>query len=181
MGNDIKLHLGCGNVNLEGFLHIDLGPYSHVDYRSSVDDLNMFQDNTVSLIYAAHVLEHFSRRDIDQVLAEWFRVLKKGGILRLAVPDFKACVDQYLENGEDLGEILGLLIGGHKDEYDRHGMIFDERSLSDYLQAAGFSEWDRYDWQKLNHAHIDDFSKAYLPHMDKEHGKLMSLNVEAIK
>ncbi|MBA7517203.1 hypothetical protein ES705_09256 [subsurface metagenome] len=181
MGEDIRLHLGCGDVNLEGFLHIDLGPYSHVDYRTSVDVLDMFQDNTVSLIYAAHVLEHFSRHDIERVLTEWYRVLKKGGILRLAVPDFRACVDRYLENGGDLTEILGLLIGGHKDEYDRHGMIFDERLLSDYLQRAGFSKWYRYDWRKVDYAHIDDFSQAYLPHMEKGHGRLMSLNVEAIK
>lgn len=181
MDKDIKFHLGCGNKFIEGFIHIDILEFPHVDHRTSIDNLEMFESDSVSLIYAAHVLEHFSRNDIDRVLAEWYRVLKRGGILRLAVPDFKACVDQYLENGEDLSEIMGLLIGGHKDKYDRHGKIFDERLLTVYLQRVGFSSYQRYDWKQVDHAHIDDFSKAYLPHMDKENGRLLNLSMEAVK
>jgi hypothetical protein len=28
---------------------------------------------------------------------------------------------------------------------------------------------------------MDDYSQSYLPHMDKENGTLMSLNLEAVK
>ncbi|WP_274607870.1 MULTISPECIES: class I SAM-dependent methyltransferase [Thiorhodovibrio] len=41
--------------------------------------------------------ESFERRDFRAVLAEWRRVLKPGGILRLAVPDFAACAKLYHE------------------------------------------------------------------------------------
>jgi len=46
---------------------------------------------------------------------------------------------------------------------------------------VGFKEVVRYDWRKTEHFYVDDYSQAYLPHMDKTNGKLMSLNVEAIK
>ena len=45
----------------------------------------------------------------------------------------------------------------------------------------GFKEVYRYDWRETEHSNIDDFSQAYIPHMDKENGELMSLNIEAIK
>ena len=35
--------------------------------------------------------------------------------------------------------------------------------------------------ERLKHSDIDDYSQAYIPHMDKDNGTLMSLNVEAIK
>jgi len=46
---------------------------------------------------------------------------------------------------------------------------------------VGFRHIRRYDWRATDHAWLDDFSQAYLPHLDKERGTLVSLNVEAIK
>ncbi|MBI5049143.1 MAG: methyltransferase domain-containing protein [Deltaproteobacteria bacterium] len=176
----MKLHLGCGNRRIDGFIHIDLMDYEYIDYKSSADKLGFIKDGTVDLIYASHLLEHFGRNEIEKVLTEWHRVLKRGGILRLAVPNFEAIVNVYMKN-KNLEELLGLLIGGQKNEYDFHKMIFDERLLKRSLLKAGFSKAYRYDWRKTEHCNIDDFSQAYLPHMDKEKGILMSLNLEAVK
>jgi hypothetical protein len=38
-----------------------------------------------------------------------------------------------------------------------------------------------YDWRKTEHSKFDDHSQAYIPHMDKDHGTLISLNVECTK
>ena len=45
----------------------------------------------------------------------------------------------------------------------------------------GFSDIQEWNWRKVDHGHIDDYSQAYLPHMDKDDGLLMSLNIEAKK
>ena len=58
-------------------------------------------------------------------------------------------------------------------------MVFDEKSLTAYLKEAGFSEVYRWDWRSTGHAGMDDYSQAYLPHMDKDSGVLVSLNLEA--
>jgi hypothetical protein len=60
-------------------------------------------------------------------------------------------------------------------------MIFDFATLKAGLEQAGFGDVRRYDWRKteLGKLGIDDYSQAYLPHMDKENGRLMMLNVEA--
>ncbi|HAI38830.1 MAG TPA: methyltransferase, partial [Maribacter sp.] len=39
----------------------------------------------------------------------------------------------------------------------------------------------KYDWRQTEHAKFDDHSQAYIPHMDKENGTLISLNIEAVK
>ncbi len=60
-------------------------------------------------------------------------------------------------------------------------MIFDEPLLTEMLRATGFREVRWWDWRETNHAHIDDYSQAHLPHLDKEIGRLMSLNLEGVK
>jgi predicted SAM-dependent methyltransferase len=139
------------------------------------------RDGSVSLIYASHVLEHFGRYAYQDVLKEWFRVLAPGGILRLSVPDFAACAAIYYESGlvDGLSGLVGLVVGGQRNEYDFHKMVFDEAFLRRELAAIGFREVRRWDWRATEHAHIDDYSQAYIPHLDKQGGRLMSLNLEA--
>ena len=177
----MKLHLGCGKKYIKGFKHVDLLDYSHIDYKVSVDNLSFAKDNSVELIYASHVLEHFGRDEYEKVLDEWYRVLKIDGILRIAVPDFKSIVNYYNKTA-DMESLLGLVVGGQKfGEYDYHKMIFDEGFLKNKLKDVGFKSISKYEWRNVSHANVDDFSQAYLPHMDKKNGMLMSLNMEATK
>ena len=176
----MKLHLGCGKKYIKGFIHVDLLELDHIDYKTSVDKLYFAPDNSIDLIYTSHLLEHIGRHEFKKVLVEWYRVLKPSGVLRVAVPDFEALISHYHIN-HNLQEILGLLMGGQKDEYDYHKMIFDEDSLTEALIDVGFKSVCKYDWRETEHNDLDDFSQAYLPHMDKKKGMLMSLNMEAIK
>ena len=64
----MKLHLGCGDKYLEGFIHCDIRKYEHIDYVINLNDLSTFKDNSVDEIYACHVLEHFGRFEIEDVL-----------------------------------------------------------------------------------------------------------------
>ena len=108
-----------------------------------------FEDSSIDLVYSCAVIEHVGRREWVDLLKDWRRVLKPGG--------------------------------GQKDDYDWHGMIFDFKTLERGLIEAGFENIRRYDWREteLGRLGIDDYSMAYLPHMDKENGRLMMLNVEA--
>ncbi len=146
----------------------------------------MIDDETVDLIYACHVLEYFDRVEVLDVLREWRRVLNPSGILRLAVPDFRELSSVYQHYG-DLGLILGPLFGrweitsGSADQRIYHRTVYDFNALRDVLESAHFTGVRRYDWRETVHKDYDDFSQAYIPHMDKENGQLISLNVEAAK
>ena len=181
---EIKLHLGCGHRFIEGFVHIDAQRFEHIDHVGSVANLDQFAVGSVNLIYACHVLEHFGRHEYMSVLREWFRVLRPGGVLRLSVPDFAKSVNLYLDDKPSTGgmeALWGALVGGQDNELDFHKIVFDRETLENSLIEAGFASTRLWDWRATDHAHVDDHSQAYHPHMDKDNGMLMSLNVEAVK
>jgi hypothetical protein len=76
---------------------------------------------------------------------------------------------------------MGLLYGGQTYPENFHYCTWDFATLQKDLEDLGLTNVQRYNWRETEHAHIDDFSQAYLPHMDKESGYLMSLNIEATK
>ena len=176
----MKLHLGCGSKYIPGWTHVDVVDYPHIDIRHSIDNLPMIANETVDVIYACHVLEHFMRREVGRVLVEWHRIIRPGGVLRVAVPDFDELIDLYKDTG-DLSHIIGPLFGRQDYLYNFHYMVYDYKTLSRVLCEAGFLDVRVYDWRKTEHAFLDDFSQSYWPHMDKEKGTLLSLNVEATK
>ena len=172
---ETRLNLGCGKRIMPNFINIDIQ-----DFRGAVigDATKLdYSDHSVDLIYACHILEHFKRDKILDVLKEWYRVLKLGGKLQVAVPNFPAVVDVY----QKYGFIMNTLCGGQRDEYDIHYIMFDEALLGAYLKVAGFKNIHRYDWRQTDHADFDDYSQAYYPHMDKESGINISLNMEGTK
>ena len=176
----MKLHVGCGDVILPGWVNLDLENLPGIDIQDDIRELRKIQDGTCEIIYASHVLEHVGRDEFEDVLKVWNKKLKIGGILRLAVPDFEKAVQWYLKYGKIL-DVTGLVSGGQKTKYDYHHMIFDRKFLSEVLEKCGFKDVHEWDWRKVEHGKFDDYSQSYLPHMEKENGLLMSLNLECIK
>jgi len=176
----IKLHLGCGNKKIEGYVNVDCRYLPSVDVVDNVRFLRSFKENSVDVVYASHVLEHFSRWDYQQALERWYALLKPTGILRIAVPDFKQIAKYYLKTGR-LRDVSGMLYGGQDYLENNHFWCWDYEELKKDLLNIGFSDVRRYNWRDTEHKYVDDFSQSYLPHMSKENGILMSLNVECKK
>lgn len=176
----MKLHLGCGKNILPTWTNLDIEQLPGVDIVDDIRLLNKIPDKTCDMIYASHVLEHVRRREFESVLKLWNKKLKINGILRLAVPDFEKAVMWYLKT-KKIVDILGLVSGGQKNEFDFHNMVFDRKFLTDVLKQCGFDEIREWDWRKVDHSNYDDYSQSYFPHMDKENGILVSLNLEAKK
>jgi predicted SAM-dependent methyltransferase len=178
----IKLHLGCGKRNFgSDWIHIDGGSFTHLEYYD-VTRLE-FGNNTVDTIYASHLIEYFSRNEIGPILNEWNRVLTPNGTLRVAVPDFESMSNLYVKSKLPLASILGPLYGELKmgESTIYHKTVYDFESISRLFLDHGFTNAHRYDWRETDHSEHDDHSQAYIPHMDKEHGTLISLNVECQK
>ena len=178
----IKIHLGCGWRNFgKDWHHIDGGDYDHLD---SHDIFNLpFNNDSVDLIYASHVIEYFDRKEIIPILNNWKNKLKSGGILRLAVPNFETISKLYQQDLIPLDSFLGPLYGKMKmgNETIYHKTTYDFNSLNSVLKECGFTKVDYYNWRETEHSNFDDHSQAYIPYMDKDNGVLISLNVEAIK
>ena len=79
-----KLHVGCGQVALPGWVNIDNQPLRGVDRVLDVTQGLPFRD--VSFIFAEHFIEHLSWEDGLKFLKECRRALSDGGVLRLSTP-----------------------------------------------------------------------------------------------
>ena len=108
----IRLHLGCGNIYLNDFVNIDIdNPAADANY----DAFKLpYKDNSVSLILASHIIEHFKYQDHIPLLMEWHRVLMPGCWLIIEAPNLEEGCKHFLEEKDDhkrLTEIFPQIFG----------------------------------------------------------------------
>lgn len=68
-------------------LNIDCRPLPNLNFIADVKRLSMFESNYFDYILASDVIGHFPAAETEQILLEWFRVLKQGGTAELKFPD----------------------------------------------------------------------------------------------
>jgi len=177
-----KVHLGCWKRDFPGYINVDICDLPHIHYKSTIDKLPFFEDNSIDYIYCSHALEYYDSIEALDVLKEWKRVMKNGAKLRVCVPDFDPLIQVY-KSTNDIDKIIGPLYGRMLigDKFIYHKTAYNFTKLSNLLSKLGFRNICKYDWRITDHANFDDHSQAYYPSMDKENGLLVSLNVECEK
>ena len=94
------LNLGCGSRYDNTWTNIDfVSSNSNVIAHNLVSGIPC-EENSFDVVYHSHVLEHFTKDDGNKFLMECYRVLKPGGIIRIAVPDLERIAKEYLKNLE---------------------------------------------------------------------------------
>jgi SAM-dependent methyltransferase len=97
----IKLNLGCGDKILSGYINVDVVPEraSQVpDVICDVRSLSVFESGYADEILAVHVVEHFWRWEVVDILKEWVRVLKPGGVMILECPNLLSACQEFIRN-----------------------------------------------------------------------------------
>lgn len=149
-----RFNIGCGGYGHEGWLNCDLDPlredYLFVDATRPLP----FPDACADRIFTEHMIEHLALDDAQRFLAECARVLKPGGLLRVATPD----LDRFLSlfSGKDaLGAAYeswlsnlyfpgipyrteAMVLNNMLSNFG-HRFVFDERTMTLALEAAGFT------------------------------------------
>jgi len=112
------------------------------------------EDGACSRVYADNVIEHLPLRAGRAMLAEAYRCLQPGGVIRLVTPDIRKHVELYLtgspEVREEVGSYykqLGLTVEHPVDlvripigSFGHHtGYVYDFATLRKELEAAGFT------------------------------------------
>ena len=95
----VSLHLGCGNIYIPGFVNVDIQPSPATDFVCDAYSLAV-RDNSLDIIYASALLEHFGRWEWRGALEHWYSKLTVGGLLRVSTVNFKAICERYIETEE---------------------------------------------------------------------------------
>ncbi len=194
-GRSAKLHLGCGLVTPEGWLNVDgslnarlarlpwlralLGAAGLISKEAAAATWSRsilhhdvrrplpWPDGAFECVYASHLLEHLYLNQGRRLLAECFRVLRPGGVVRIVVPDLHVCAEAFLAGKTDSalamphgcakspGDNFNLLVIYHgvdepggpwgtrwyhrRNTFHQHKWMYDEPSLSARLREAGFT------------------------------------------
>lgn len=160
-----KLNLGCGRNIMPGWINADLT--AHVPEVFTMDATRPFPfpDNSFDYVFSEHMFEHLDLYGQQNMMRECHRVLRPGGILRLAMPNFDFLID--LVNNPD-SEInrryldwsyrLFILnkVGYEVDRKDYpvfvvnnfmhdwgHKFIHSANSLKDMALSSGFCKGER--------------------------------------
>lgn len=150
----VKLNLGSFSVMFYyGWTNIDIydlssfaSNYGYLFKQHDVRKGLPYDDNVVDIIFSSHLIEHLTYDDGRAFVAECYRVLKPGGVLRLSCPDARKLMQMYNEGAlsefdeinegchaapSQIEKFWSLIAPNHLSAYDRD-MICSE------LEAVGF-------------------------------------------
>lgn len=151
-----RLHVGCGNILLEGWLNITYetrekygeirrsgrGWWLNYDVRKKLP----FNDGTIQYIAGSHFIEHLDLNEGMDFFREAFRVMKKGGVIRVSCPDLGVYARHYISGNKDFFE----------NSFIRQACTFQNAVTSGEIFAAkaydsgGAHKWF-YDFDSLKH------------------------------
>ena len=125
------VELGCGygdfinSVKAEKKIAVDINDCEEflsndvIFYKKDVTDLEFINEDSGDLVFASNLVEHLVWEEIDKMIHEIIRILKKNSKLILIQPNYRLCASNYF------------------DDYT-HRTIFSDVSLRDYLKSQGF-------------------------------------------
>lgn len=150
MNNDIKLNLGVGMKGEADYINIDARELPGVDIICDIRKLP-FTANEISEIKAEHLIEHFTLIEFENdILPNWFNVLKVGGKLRLVTPNIEQMSIKLYENEISFDEFREVVFGGQEYVGNYHYNMFSTNSLTTSLAKSGFSKIEIVDACRRN-------------------------------
>lgn len=208
LNHKICLNVGCGLDAPDQWLNIDASPSlriskllivgkmfsrvlnfpkwpSSVQCGDLIKGIRGIKPGSCELIFASHILEHLSFRDLHTALERIYVYLQPGGTARVIVPDLKKCVSVYLkelENNQHAGQAAVSFMKNsglgqeesqrnlyqkirHSFGHSQHKWLWDFPSLSLAFKEHGFvkirlctyGDWcdDRFKFVESKERHID--------------------------
>lgn len=179
-----KVHFGAGNNILDGWLNTDLTPMSESVMRLDTTRPLPFLPGSADYLYSEHHLEHMTEAAGLSFLHECFRVLKRGGVLRVATPNLTKIADPgmvHQDGGPEYLEFISRTFGGRSADWCfminnlfynwGHRHLYDVSRLMTLLADVGFDSIETAGYKASQHTPLQnlemhgEFLESLKPHI----------------
>ncbi len=150
-----RLHVGCGDNELPGWLNTELCPRGGQIFLDATRPFPL-PDSTFASVYSEHMIEHIAAGQAETMLSECFRVMTPGAVIRIVTPDL-AFLLRLLESppAPDVAAYIRYSLDAHRlqapaadgvyvfNNFVRawgHQFIHTEATLRALMARAGFEE-----------------------------------------
>lgn len=172
-----RLHLGCGENYLKGYVNIDFPPTKHTIQKSSIADKYAdlktlrYPAKSVNEIRLHHTFEHFIRSEAIALFASWHSWLKPGGKIHIEVPDFDATsklILKFLTKDHDKKVAIRHIFGSNEAEWATHYDGWSAKRLEEICKLFGFQVLEMNKSAYLSTKNITVIAKKVGPSQKKD-------------
>jgi predicted SAM-dependent methyltransferase len=140
-----RLNWGCGEHVAPGWINSDVKDTPEVDLVADIREGLPIATGSLDYVVSVHALPELGYAELPVALQELRRVLKPGGVLRLALPDLDRAIDAYRRGDEayfkvdpeDVSSLGGRLIA-QMLWYGHSRSLFTVDFVEELLAEAGF-------------------------------------------
>lgn len=156
-GEELRVALGSGTTPPDGWVGLDFHRKGDNVYKADLRMPLPLRDASVSAVLAEHVLEHLFYDELEPLMAELWRVIRPGGVLRVVSPDACAIArlvlagpearhtaeveyDRGIHRWPDDGLAWARSINRVSHQWGQHKSLLSAAMLEPLLEAAGFAD-----------------------------------------
>ncbi|MBO0729251.1 MAG: hypothetical protein J2P57_08320 [Acidimicrobiaceae bacterium] len=161
----LRLNLGCGHIPMDGYVNVDGRALPGVDVVAEVGSLPI-DPGEVAEIRSSHLLEHFPRWQLDQLLRYWIDLLQPGGLFVAVVPDAESMIRTFVTGEVAWEDLKEVTYGSQEYSGDFHFTMFSQYDLTTALKSAGFVDVKIAEAGRRNGACLEMEAVAYKPTAD---------------
>jgi len=175
-----RLNWGCGDWTIPGWINVDIKEHPGIDIVSDIRDGLPLDSDSIDYAVAIHSLPEIPFTELVPTLDELRRVLKPGGVLRIALPDLDKGIEAYHRRDstyfkvpDEDAESVGAKFVTQMVWYGYSRSLFTHEFIEEQLLKAGFTSVQHCTFKQTASAHPEI---VRLDNREQE-----SLFVEAVK
>lgn len=165
----VMLNVGCGTDYKKEWINIDNNTDNNIEKLDLNWDMRKplpFEADSVDFIFNEHFFEHLSVEEGQTAMKDLLRILKPGGVMRIAMPDLESVVDHYLNvplNKDPVIKQFNMDYIQTRAEWMNmsfrwwgHEWLYDWEELERRLRQAGFTKMKRCKLRKSKYPELSN-------------------------
>ena len=179
-GDVRRLNWGCGEWAIPGWINADIKDDEGIDIVGDIRDGLPLDSDSIDYAVSIHSLPEIPFTEIVPTLKELRRVLKPGGVLRLALPDLDKGIEAYHRKDKEYFKVpdeeaksVGAKFVTQMVWYGYSRSLFVPDFVEELLQRAGFD--------RVNHCAYRKTASAWSDIVELDNRERESMFVEAVK